>query len=204
MSKTIVFATGNMGKMREIKAIFSDMDYELRSMGELGFDLDIEENGTTFEENAMIKASALREALLNSGKEEYRDYIVMADDSGFSVDYLDGAPGIYSARFMGTDTSYDIKNQAILDKLNGVPDEKRSARFWCAIACILPDGTKKVALEAYEGFVAHEAKGEYGFGYDPIFYVPQFGCNDAELLPNIKNQVSHRAKALNKMKEMLK
>lgn len=240
--KKIVFATQNKGKLREIRQIFADLPYEICCMGDLGLDLDIEENGTTYEENAMIKAEALFKALKSckmtkqeetplqaltdreEGKAEALspvtcsggncengaknispdDYIVMSDDSGFEVDYLGGEPGIYSARYMGTETSYDIKNQSILDKLAGVPDEKRTARFKCAIACILPDGTKKVVCEAYEGLVAHEAKGTYGFGYDPIFYVPMFGCNDAELLPEVKNTVSHRAKALNKMRELLK
>jgi len=200
--KKIVFATQNMGKLREIKQIFADVTTEIYCMKDLGLDLDIDETGTTFEENALIKAQALRVEL--DKRPEGGEFIVMADDSGFEVDYLGGEPGIYSARYMGTDTPYSIKNQSILDKLAGVPEEQRGARFRCAIACIMPDGEQKVVCESYEGLVAQEAKGEYGFGYDPIFFVPQFGCNDAELLPEVKNTVSHRAKALNKMRDMLR
>ena len=127
----------------------------------------------------------------------------MADDSGLEIDYLDGAPGIYSARFMGEDTSYDIKNKALIDKLAGVPDEKRTARFVCAIACALPDGQILESRGTMEGIIGYEIKGENGFGYDPIFYLPECGCTSAEISPEKKNELSHRGKALRAMKEKL-
>lgn len=195
MEKRIIFATGNAGKMKEIRMILADLGIPVVSMKEAGISADIEENGTSFEENAMIKAKAIMEL---TGE------IVMADDSGLEIDYLDGAPGIYSARFMGEDTSYDIKNQALLDKLDGVPDEKRTARFACSIACALPDGRILTSYGAMEGRIGYEIKGENGFGYDPIFYVPEYGCYSAELSREKKNEISHRGKALRLMKEELR
>ena len=199
--KTIVFATGNMGKLREIKQIMEGLPYEIVSMKEAGLETEVEETGTTFEENAILKARAIAE---KAGKsEKYSKAIVMADDSGFEVDYLGGKPGIYSARFMGTDTPYSIKNQAILDEMKGVPEEKREARFVAAIAIVFPDGKCEVVRDTFEGRVAYEAKGIYGFGYDPIMYVPEEGCNSGELLPEVKNSISHRGKALMKARKLL-
>ncbi|MDY3250066.1 MAG: XTP/dITP diphosphatase [Candidatus Choladocola sp.] len=195
MIKRIVFATGNQGKMREIRMILDDLGIPVVSMKEAGISADIEENGKSFEENAIIKAKAIAEMTGEA---------VMADDSGLVIDYLDGAPGIYSARFMGEDTSYDIKNNAILEKLKGVPDEKRTARFVCAIACALPDGRVLTSCGAMEGIIGYAIKGENGFGYDPIFYLPECGCTSAEISPEQKNELSHRGKALRKMKEQLK
>ncbi len=199
--KTIVFATGNMGKMREIRQIMEGLPYEILSMKEAGLETEVEETGTTFEENALLKARAIAEKAKAEGV--YTDAIVMADDSGFEVDYLGGKPGIYSARFMGTDTPYSIKNQKILDEMEGVPYEKRAARFVAAIACVFPDGRCEVLRDTFEGKVAYEAKGIYGFGYDPIMYVPEKGCNSGELLPEEKNKISHRGKALMKVRELI-
>lgn len=194
MEKRIIFATGNEGKMREIRMILEDLGVPVLSMKEAGISADIEENGKSFAENAAIKAKAIMEM---TGE------IVMADDSGLEIDYLDGAPGIYSARFMGEDTSYDIKNKALIDKLAGVPDEKRTARFVCAIACALPDGQILESRGTMEGIIGYEIKGENGFGYDPIFYLPECDCTSAEISPEKKNELSHRGKALRAMKEKL-
>lgn len=193
--KRIIFATANEGKMREVREILSDLNYEIVSMKEAGIKLHIEENGTSFEENAVIKAKAIMELT----KE-----IVLADDSGLEVDYLNKEPGIYSARFLGEDTSYQIKNQYILDKLLKVPQEQRTARFVCAIACATADGIIVTKRATIEGRIAQETAGENGFGYDPIFYVPEYQCTTAELTMEQKNQISHRAKALIKIKPFLK
>ena len=191
----IIFATGNAGKMREIRDIMADLDVELLSMKEAGIKLDIVEDGKTFEENALIKARAV--------SKEAPGAIVMADDSGLEIDALNKEPGIYSARYMGEDTSYDIKNQALIDRLEGVPDEKRTARFVCAIAAALPDGSTEVVRGTMEGRIGYEITGENGFGYDPIFYLPQFGCSSAELEPEKKNELSHRGEGLRKMRKVL-
>ena len=193
--RRVVFATGNAGKMKEIKEILSDMDAEVVSMKDAGIAVDIEENGKTFEENAVIKAKAVA-ALTEDA--------VLADDSGLEVDYLNGEPGVYSARYMGEDTSYIIKNQAILDRLAGVPKEQRTARFVCAIAAALPDGNVLVTRETIEGYIGEKPAGSNGFGYDPIFYVDEFGCSTAELTEEQKNRISHRGKALRAMKEKLR
>ncbi|MCR5431316.1 MAG: RdgB/HAM1 family non-canonical purine NTP pyrophosphatase [Lachnospiraceae bacterium] len=199
--KRIIFATGNEGKMREVREILKDLkDYEIISMKEAGIKTDVEENGTSYSENALIKARAVKEEALRLGM---KNFIIMSDDSGFEVDKLNKEPGIYSARYMGEDTSYDIKNAEILRRMEGVAWEDRTARFVCAIAMIGEDGGEEVARATFEGFCAYEIKGEYGFGYDPIFFVPEYGCNDAELLPEIKNSISHRAKALKLAREIL-
>ena len=181
--------------MIEIREILKDLDAEILSMKEAGVSIDIEENGSTFEENSQIKAEAVAK--------ECPDAIVLADDSGLEIDYLNKEPGVYSARYMGEDTSYDIKNQALLDRLDGVPDEKRTARFVCAIAAVLPDGSHKVVRGTMEGIIGHEIAGENGFGYDPIFYLPECGCTSAELAPEEKNRRSHRGEGLRKMREIL-
>lgn len=190
----IIFATGNEGKMREIRDIMADLDVELLSMKEAGIKLDIVEDGKTFEENALIKARAICKL---AGE------MVLADDSGLEIDYLNKEPGIYSARYMGEDTSYHIKNKSLIDRLEGVPDEKRTARFVCAIAAVLPDGKELVVRGTVEGIIGYEEKGENGFGYDPIFYLPERGCTTAELPPEEKNSISHRGNALRLMKELL-
>lgn len=197
MIKRIIFATGNAGKIREIKEIMGDMNIPIISMKEAGIVTDIEENGTTYEENATIKAKAVA-ALAEEGD------LVMADDSGLEIDYLNKEPGIYSARYLGEDTSYRIKNQNLIDRLSGVPDEKRGARFVCAIAAVLPDGKVLTTRGVIEGRIGYEEAGQGGFGYDPIFYVPELGKTTAELTEEEKNDVSHRGRALRAMKEELK
>lgn len=191
----IIFATGNKDKMKEIRMILSDLDVEILSMKEAGISVDIEENGTTFEENALIKAKTVA---------AYTDAIVLADDSGLEIDYLNKEPGIYSARYMGEDTSYRIKNGNLIQRLEGVPDEKRTARFVCAVAAAFPDGTVKTVRETMEGRIGYEEKGENGFGYDPIFYLPEYGCTSAELSMEEKNKISHRGKALRAIRDVLK
>ena len=198
----IIFATGNAHKMVEIRMILADLGMEILSQKEAGIQADVVEDGSTFEENAMIKATEI--AKIARQMPEYADAIVMADDSGLEIDYLNKEPGIYSARYMGEDTSYDIKNQALLDRLDGVEDAKRTARFVCAIAAAFPDGSTEAVRGTMEGIIGHEIAGENGFGYDPIFYVPEFGCTTAELSEEQKNAVSHRGKALEKMREILK
>ena len=192
----IIFATGNAGKMKEIRMILSDLDAEILSMKEAGISIDIEENGETYEENAMIKARAVAA--------QAREDLVMADDSGLEVDYLGGEPGVYSARYLGEDTSYRIKNADLIKRLDGVPDGKRTARFVCAIAAVLPDGRELTARAVIEGRIGYEERGEGGFGYDPIFYVPELGKSTAELTEEEKNLVSHRGKALRLIKEELR
>lgn len=190
----LIFATGNENKMKEIRMILGDLDYEILSMKEAGIDADIVEDGKTFEENAIIKATAISKL---SG------CLVLADDSGLEVDYMDKMPGIYSARWMGEDTSYRIKNKAIIDKLEGVPDEKRTARFVCAIAAAFPDGRVVTKRGTIEGIIGYEERGENGFGYDPIFFLPEYGKTTAELSPEEKNQISHRGRALELIKSEL-
>ena len=189
--KKVIFATGNEGKMKEIREILGDLDIRLLSLKDAGITADIEENGSSFEENAVIKATAIRDL---TGE------IVLADDSGLEIDYLNKEPGIYSARYMGEDTSYHIKNANLIERLNGVPDEKRTARFVCAIAAAFPDGTVRTVME---GRIGYEEKGENGFGYDPIFYLPEYGCSSAELSMEEKNKISHRGKALRAIRDEL-
>lgn len=195
MEHKIIFATGNEGKMREVRMILADLGLPVLSMKEAGVELDIEENGTTFAENAQIKAKAVWEQTGN---------IVLADDSGLVVDYLGGEPGIYSARYLGEDTSYDIKNQVIIDRLADASEEERTARFVSAIAAVLPDGTVLHTEGVIEGLIAHAPAGNGGFGYDPIFYLPEYGMTSAEIPIEKKNEISHRGKALQSMKEKLK
>lgn len=196
----IIFATGNEGKMKEIREILDGLTFlgekvQILSMKEAGIDIDIIEDGTTFEENAMIKARAVAGAA--------KEAIVLADDSGLVIDYLNGEPGIYSARYLGKDTSYRVKNANLVQRLEGVPDEKRSARFVCAIAAVLPDGRELSTRGTIEGRIGYEEKGLNGFGFDPIFYVPEIGKYTAELSDEDKNRISHRGKALRAMREEL-
>lgn len=190
----MIFATGNENKMKEIREILGALPLEILSMKEAGVSADIVEDGKTFEENALIKARAICKL---AGE------MVLADDSGLEIDYLNKEPGIYSARYMGEDTSYHIKNKSLIDRLEGVPDEKRTARFVCAIAAVFPDGKELVVRGTVEGIIGYEEKGENGFGYDPIFYLPERGCTTAELPPEEKNSISHRGNALRLMKDLL-
>lgn len=198
---TIIFATGNKNKMIEIRMILADLGCKILSQKEAGIQADVVEDGQTFEENALIKATTIAD--IARKMPEYKNAVVLADDSGLEIDALNKEPGIYSARYMGEDTSYDIKNQALIDRLEGVPDEKRTARFVCAIAAALPDGSTEVVRGTMEGRVGYEITGENGFGYDPIFYLPQFGCSSAELEPEKKNELSHRGEGLRKMRKVL-
>ena len=193
--KKIIFATGNQGKMKEIREILADLDAEVLSLKDAGIQADIVENGKTFEENAQIKAKTICGL---TGE------IVLADDSGLEIDYLNKEPGIYSARYMGEDTSYRIKNANLIGRLEGVPDEERTARFVCAVAAAFPDGTVKTVRGTMEGRIGYEEKGENGFGYDPIFYLPEYGCTSAELSMEEKNKISHRGKALRAIKDELR
>lgn len=195
MGHRIIFATGNEGKMREVRLILADLGMEVISMKEAGATCDVEENGSTFAENAAIKARAVWE---QTGD------IVLADDSGLVVDYLGGEPGIYSARYMGEDTSYEIKNQVIIDRLAGAKEEERTARFVSAIAAVLPDGTVLHTEGTVEGLIAHAPAGSGGFGYDPIFYLPEYKMTSAQIPIEKKNEISHRGKALEAMKEKLR
>ena len=188
----ILFATSNAGKAKEVQAMFSDLDVDVKTLREEGIDVAIEENGQTFAENALIKAKAIA---------GMTDKIVLADDSGLVVDYLNGEPGIYSARYMGEDTSYDIKNARILERMEGVPDDQRTARFVCAMAAIMPGGEVICTEGIMEGLIGYEMKGTNGFGYDPIFYLPEYGMTSSEISPEKKNEISHRGKALRKMQD---
>ena len=195
MVKHILIATKNAGKAREFKKLFSEKGIEVKTLLDMENTPEIDENGKTFTENALIKAQTLTDL--------YK-IPVLADDSGIVVDYLNGEPGIYSARYMGEDTSYRIKNQNLIDRLEGVPDEKRTARFVCAIAAVFPDGREFVVRGTVEGRIGYEEKGENGFGYDPIFYLPERGMTTAQLPPEEKNSISHRGNALRLCEERLK
>ena len=194
MQGRIVFATGNAGKIKEIRMIMEDTGLEVVSMKDAGIKADIEENGKTYEENALIKARAVA---------AFTKDIVMADDSGLEIDYLNKEPGIYSARYLGEDTPYSVKNANLINRLEGVPDEERTARFVCAIAAVLPDGRELTTLATIEGRIGYEEKGLNGFGFDPIFYVPEIGKYTAELSDEDKNRISNRGKALRAMREEL-
>lgn len=192
-----VLATNNPGKATEWKAIFKDAGLELKSLPDLGLDMPPpDETGTTFEENSMIKAAETAAFLRTRGHE---DAFVLADDSGIVIDAMDGAPGVDSALYLGADTPYDVRINAILKELINTPPEKRTARFVCVITCAAPGGEFIVTRGELEGVIAHEAKGEKGFGYDPVFYVPTAGKHLAEMTKDEKNKISHRGLALAEM-----
>jgi len=194
MTERIIFATQNAHKMVEIKQILSDLPYEVVSMGEVGIDIEVIEDGITFEENAAKKAKEIMEV---TGE------IVLADDSGLEIDFLNKEPGIYSARYLGEDTPYSEKNAIILDRLKEAKGDARSARFVCVIAAAYPDGEVITARGTMEGVIADKIMGANGFGYDPIFYVPKYGKTTAEMPSEVKNSISHRGNALRKMREMM-
>lgn len=193
--KKIIVATQNKGKVREINEMLAGLPVEVKTMGEAGIDIDVEENGTTFEENAIIKAEAIS---------RLTDALVIADDSGLEIDYLNKEPGVYSARYLGKDTSYEIKNQMILDRLKDVPKEKRTARFACAMALAQAGKETVTTYGTIEGYIGDHAEGENGFGYDPIFFVDELGTSTANISLETKNEISHRAKALRAMLEIIK
>ena len=221
MKLQIIFATGNENKIREIREIITDPEIHVVSMKQAGIAADPEENGTTFEENAQIKAQAVFDILQQSPQLLHQDALqyalpqvsrvplaVMSDDSGLVIDALDGAPGIYSARFMGHETSYTLKMQHILEMMKDVPEEKRSARFVAAVsaAVLLPDASVRhfTVRGTMEGRIGHAIAGEHGFGYDPFFFLPDLGKTSAELTDDEKNAVSHRGKAIRAMLEQLR
>ena len=191
----IIFATGNQNKMKEIREILKDTDIEVISLKDAGIDVDVVEDGSTFEENAIIKAETIMKM---TGE------VVLSDDSGLEIDYLNKEPGIYSARYMGEDTSYRIKNAKLIERLEGVADEERTARFVCAVAAAFPDGRIITTRGTMEGVIGYEERGGNGFGYDPIFYLSEYQKSSAELDPEVKNSISHRGKALRAMKKHLK
>lgn len=195
MVDKIIFATSNQGKMDEIKMIMKDCKVPIVSLKEAGIEADIIEDGKTFEENAIIKAKYVM---------EMTGCLTLADDSGLEVDYINKEPGVYSARYLGEDTSYSIKNQSIIDRLKDAKGSERSARFVCAIAACFPDGRTLTTTGTIEGEIGYEERGEHGFGYDPILYVPEYGKTTGEMLPEFKNEISHRGKALKLMSEKLK
>ena len=190
----IIFATGNENKLREIRQITENMGIEIVSMKDAGYYTEVEETGTTFEENAYLKASAIAKKC---------NLPTLADDAGLEIDYLNKEPGIYSSRFMGEDTPHSVKNAELLRRMEGVPDEKRTARFVCAICFVRPDGSSETVRATMEGRVAYKSAGKNGFGYDPIFFLPERGCTSAELSPEEKNEISHRGKALRMMRDIL-
>ena len=194
--------------MKEIREILNGTGWNVLSLKDAGIDAEIEENGTTFEENAKIKAEGIRNWCLENGIPgcsgiSAKEIIVLADDSGLEIDYLNKEPGIYSARYAGTDTSYDIKNSLLLSRMKGVPDKQRTARFVCAVAAVFPNGDKEVVRGTMEGCIGYEIAGANGFGYDPIFFLPEYGCTSAELAPEKKNELSHRGEALRMMRQIM-
>ena len=191
----IIFATSNQGKMDEIRMIMKDCPLPIVSLKEAGIDADIEENGKTFEENAIIKAETIM---------KLTGCLTLADDSGLEVAYINKEPGVLSARYLGYDTPYDIKNQSIIDRLKDAKGEERSARFVCAIAASFPDGTNITTRGTIEGRIGYEEVGDNGFGYDPIMYVPEYDKTTAQMDSEFKNKISHRGKALRQMWEEIK
>jgi XTP/dITP diphosphohydrolase len=195
VKRKVIFATGNANKMREIREILGEEDFEILSMKEAGIDIDIVEDGATFEENSLIKSRAIAAVA--------KDAIVLADDSGLEIDALNKEPGIYSARYMGEDTSYDIKNANLIERLDGVEKQDRSARFVCAVSAVFPDGEDAVVRGTIEGYIGWEPMGANGFGYDPIFYLWNKDVSTASLSPEDKNAISHRGQALRMIKEVI-
>ena len=206
MKQLIIFATGNKGKIREIRDIIPDPDTEVLSMKEAGVEADPDENGASFEENALIKARAVAELIRRQKNEgtlsfdtEDTQVTVMSDDSGLVIDALGGEPGIYSARYLGYDTDYNYKMEQIMKRMENVPDPERTARFVAAVGAVFPDGSEHVVTGAMEGMIAHGIYGLNGFGYDPFFYLPEYGKTSAEITEEEKNAISHRGKALRSM-----
>ena len=225
MKLQIIFATGNANKVREVDEILCDPDIKVFTMKEVGLFTEPDENGTSFEENALIKAKAV--AALYRGKtpddlpmlDPEVPTVVMSDDSGLVIDALNGAPGIYSARYLGRETPYPEKMMKIMEMIRDVPEEKRSARFVDACACVVapallkeglsideshPDETSFVVRGVFEGQIGYEILGEHGFGYDPFFYLPEYGMSSAQIPPEEKNRISHRGKAFRGMMEKLR
>lgn len=184
--RDLLVATTNLHKLEEYRAIFADLPYRLLSLRDIRLDMDVEETGNTFAENAELKARSYAQA---SG------LLTLADDSGLEIDALGGAPGVFSARFAGKDTSYEERFRLILERLKGLPTEQRSARFRCVIAIAEPSGSTRLVEGVIEGEIADAPRGERGFGYDPIFLIPEIGMTTAELTAEDKNRISHRGRA---------
>ncbi len=184
--RALLLATTNQDKLKEYRAILADVPFELLSLHDIQLDRDVEETGTTFTENAVLKAQAYART---SG------LLSLADDSGLEIDALDGAPGVYSARFAGEDTSYAERFRIILERLKGLPMEQRTARFCCVIALAEPSGRYRTVEGVLDGVIAEAPRGEHGFGYDPIFLVSELGQTTAELTSKQKNRISHRGRA---------
>ncbi len=184
--RTLLVATTNLHKLEEYRAIFADLPFQVVSLQDIHVDMDVEETGSTFAENAELKARTYAKVA---------GMLTLADDSGLEIDALEGAPGIYSARFAGRETSYAERFRIILERLRTLPIEQRTARFRCAIALAEPSGLVRIVEGTIEGVIADSPRGAYGFGYDPIFLVPELGKTTAELPPEQKNFISHRGRA---------
>jgi len=193
MRQKLIVASKNDGKIKEIKKILDGLPFEIISMKEAGIDTDIIEDGTSFEENAALKAQAVFNLTGN---------MVIADDSGLEIDFLNGAPGVFTSRFAGESTAQGEKNKKIIYLLEGIEPQYRKARFVCSIAFV-SEKVKFTVTGSVEGQISEKPKGDNGFGYDPIFYVPEYGKTFAELPESVKNRISHRAKALHKLRKEL-
>ncbi len=192
--KEAIIATHNPGKVKEFKEILEPKGYDVKSLAEIGFTEEIEETGHTFEENAILKAEAVAKAV---------NKMVIADDSGLSIDNLGGRPGVYSARYAGEQKDDQANIDKVLSELKGIEKEQRTARFRCALAVSIPGEETKTVEGHVEGYIAEESRGEYGFGYDQIFIVKDKDKTMAELTSDEKNKISHRADALKKLAKLL-
>ncbi|MED0587181.1 XTP/dITP diphosphatase [Bacillus subtilis] len=192
--KEAIIATHNPGKVKEFKEILEPRGYDVKSLAEIGFTEEIEETGHTLEENAILKAEAVAKAV---------NKMVIADDSGLSIDNLGGRPGVYSARYAGEQKDDQANIEKVLSELKGIEKEQRTARFRCALAVSIPGEETKTVEGHVEGYIAEEPRGEYGFGYDPIFIVKDKDKTMAELTSDEKNKISHRADALKKLSKLL-
>jgi len=196
MMQKLVIATHNQGKLREYQALLADLPLTVTSLKAEGVTFDVDETGVTFEENAVLKAQAYA---------KLTDCLTWADDSGLEVDLLEGRPGVYSARYGGPGLTDQQRYQKLLAELQGLPPSSKpwTARFRCVVALALPDGTVKTVTDSVEGVITDEPRGEHGFGYDPIVFLPDFQCTVAELSPAQKNQISHRGKAAAQARQTL-
>jgi XTP/dITP diphosphohydrolase len=192
--RTLLIATTNRHKLEEFRAMFKDLPYQLLSLDDVQPGMDVEETGTTFRENAELKALTYARVL---------GLLALADDSGLEIDALGGAPGVYSARFLGVETPYEERFRVIFEKLHGLPASRRTARFRCVITIAEPSGFHQSVDGVIEGVITEEARGSNGFGYDPIFLVPSLGKTTAEILPEHKNQISHRGQAARRARTLL-
>ena len=198
--KKLILASNNAKKVKEIKAILGGLPIEVKSLKDEGIDIDVVEDGKTFEENAKKKAKEIYEFLLSKGK---KDFIVLADDSGLEVDYLNGEPGIYSARYSGEHGNDDKNNEKLLENLEGVPKEKRGAQFVCQLSLFTDKGEYYTVRGEVRGFIIESIQGKGGFGYDPLFFYEPFNKTFGELEAEEKNKISHRGIALIKLKDTL-